>query len=85
VLEISDTYIEQTQATDNPEVIGYGAECAKNGAGVRLPTYPVNTVSIAADVYCVDERIPNGTFFMAFITPTIFNNLGIYIARNPSK
>ena len=75
VLEIGSTFIKQTQATDNPDIIGYGAECTKNAAGVRLPTYPVNTVNIAADVHCIDERIPKGTFFRAFINPTIFNNL----------
>jgi len=85
VLEISNTYLKQTQPTDNPEVIGYGAECIKDATGARLPTYPVNTVDIAADVYCIDERVPNGTFFRAFITPTIYSNLGIYIARDPPK
>jgi len=83
VLEIANTYIKQTQATDNPEVIGYGAECMMNASGVRVPTYPINTVDIAADVYCLDERIPAGTFFRAFITPTSFNNLGTYAIGRP--
>ncbi len=78
VLEIANTYVKQTQATDNPELIGYGAECARNAAGVRIPTYAVNTVTIAADVLCFDEREPQGTFFRAFITPTVFHNLGTY-------
>jgi len=81
VLEISNTYLKQTQATDNPDVIGYGAECTKDATGARLPTYPVNTVNIAPDVYCIDERVPNGTFFRAFITPTTYNNRGTYIGR----
>jgi hypothetical protein len=79
VLEISSTYIKQTQATDNPEIIGYGAECAKDATGARVPTYPSTTVNIAADVRCIDERIPNGTFFRRSSHPTVFNNQGTYI------
>jgi hypothetical protein len=72
VLEISNTYFKQTQATNSDEIIGYGAECVTNAEGVRVPTHPVNTVNIAADVHWFDERIPEGTFFRAFITPTLF-------------
>jgi hypothetical protein len=78
VLKISNTYIKQTQETDNPDIIGYGAECAKDAAGNRQPSYPLNTIDIAADVRCFDTRNPLGEFVDRFLAPTVYTNRGTY-------
>jgi hypothetical protein len=79
VLELKGSlYIEQGVETDNYDIIGYGAECPTL-AGVRAPSYPVNTIEIAAGVTVIDKRVPpTGSVLNLYLQPSALTNLGKY-------